>query len=144
MEKKEKFGKLRELGLKLTPQRLAILDFLDGNTSHPSAEEIYANVSRSFPSMSFATVYNTLDALRERGQIVELNLDPAKKRFDPNTKPHHHLVCASCYKIVDVMRDYRVRIPPEERSGFRLQGKQITFIGTCPECQAAEAPAEAP
>ncbi len=48
----------RETGLKLTPQRLAILEYLDGNTSHPSAEDIYISVKEKFPTMSFATVYN--------------------------------------------------------------------------------------
>ncbi|MBT9168785.1 MAG: Peroxide operon regulator [Syntrophomonadaceae bacterium] len=64
--------KYKDIGLKLTPQRLAILDCLDGNKEHPSAEDIYKDVSKRFPTMSFATVYNTLEALRQRGGILEL------------------------------------------------------------------------
>ena len=74
--------KYRNLQIKLTPQRLAILNYLEGNKSHPSADEIYKAVLKKFPTMSFATVYNTLDALREKGYVIELTIDPAKKRFD--------------------------------------------------------------
>ena len=71
----------RDIGFKLTPQRLAILDYLDGNTNHPSAEEIFGAVKTKFPTMSFATVYNTLEALRDRGKVLELTIDPSRKRY---------------------------------------------------------------
>ena len=56
--------KYRNVGLKLTPQRLAILNYLEGNKEHPSAEDVYKAVSRKFPTMSLATVYNTLESLK--------------------------------------------------------------------------------
>src|SRR5512135_3326468 len=98
--------KYKQIGFKLTPQRLAILGYLDGNKDHPSAEDVYRAVSKRFPTMSFATVYNTLEALRRRGGVMELTLDPDKKRFDPNTEPHHHLICLKCRRIADIHRDY--------------------------------------
>ncbi len=125
----------KDLGLKLTPQRLAILDYLDGNKSHPSAEDIYRSISRRFPTMSFATVYNTLEALKRNRWILELTIDPARKRFDPNTKPHHHLICVRCKSIVDLHQDYRVDIPKEKRNGFELIGNHIEFYGVCPKCK---------
>lgn len=102
--------KYKAIGIKLTPQRIAILEYLDGNIEHPSAEEIYREVSKKFPTMSFATVYNTLQTLRERGCILELTIDPEKKRFDPNTEPHHHLICVKCKRIVDIHGDYMLPI----------------------------------
>ena len=130
--------KYREIGLKLTPQRLAIFNYLDGNKSHPSAEDIYREVSVKFPTMSFATVYNTLDALRKRGSLLELTIDPVKKRFDPNTEPHHHLICVKCKKITDIHHKYELPVNAKEREGFEIIGNHIEFYGLCPECKSKD------
>jgi len=127
--------KYKELGLKLTPQRLAILAYLEGNTSHPSAEDVYRAVLRNYPTMSFATVYNTLEALRQRGEVQELTIDPEKKRFDPNTHPHHHLICVKCRKVVDVQQDYELPLPKSVRESFQIVGTHIEFYGLCMKCQ---------
>jgi Fur family peroxide stress response transcriptional regulator len=127
--------KYKQMGLKLTPQRLAILDFLEGNKRHPSAEEIFAAISRNFPTMSFATVYNTLDALRRKGEVRELTIDPGKKRFDPDTSPHHHLICVKCRRIMDIFTDYELPVSDDERAGFELVGNHIEFYGVCPKCR---------
>ncbi len=135
---KEQIEYYRRLGLKMTPQRLAILEYLEGNTSHPSAEDIFRHVGQQFPSMSFATVYNTLEALKERGLIMELSIDPDKKRFDPNTKPHHHLVCERCHKILDVFADFPVDLPREYAQNFKVKRYEVVFYGLCQECQGKE------
>ncbi|MGZ6236918.1 MAG: Fur family transcriptional regulator, partial [Syntrophales bacterium] len=72
--------KKKKYPIRLTPQRLAILEYLEGNKSHPSASDIYKAVSETHPMMSFATVYNTLDSLKEKKQVLELSIDPQKKR----------------------------------------------------------------
>lgn len=128
----------KSLGLKLTPQRLAILDYLDGNKEHPSAETIYRAVTKKFPTMSFATVYNTLEHLKERGHLIELNLGPEKKRFDPNTKPHHHLVCVKCNKIVDISHEFSLPLSKLEEEGFQILKTHIEFYGKCPRCKKLE------
>ena len=125
----------KKIGFKLTPQRLAILDYLDGNKDHPSAEEIYKEVSKRFPTMSFATVYNTLEALRQRGSVLELTIDPDKKRFDPNTASHHHLMCVTCRKIVDIHSDYDLPLPHHYKDGFEITGNHIEFYGICQKCK---------
>src|SRR3972149_9282920 len=89
-------AKYRKEGFKLTPQRLAILKFLEGNTSHPSAMDIYSEVKDAYPTLSFATVYNTLQALRNKGEILEITINPQKTHYDPNSKPHHHIICIKC------------------------------------------------
>lgn len=127
--------KYRELGIKLTPQRIAILDYLEGNLSHPSAEDVYRAVLGKFPTMSFATVYNTLETLKERGMVAELTGDPGKKRFDPNPRRHHHLICTRCRRILDVHADFRLPVPDEDRAGFEITGNHIEFYGTCPDCR---------
>jgi Fur family peroxide stress response transcriptional regulator len=126
----EKTGKL-----KMTPQRIAIMDYLDGNTSHPSADDIFKAVSGRFPTMSFATVYNTLDALKSRGRVLELTIDPERKRYDPNTVSHHHLICVTCKKVVDIHKDYDIQVEKALTSDFEIIGKHIEFYGLCPVCQ---------
>lgn len=127
------------IGFKLTPQRLAILSYLDGNKDHPSAEDIYKVISKVFPTMSLATVYNTLDLLKERGGISELTIDPDKKRFDPNTEHHHHLICVRCRRIMDVHTDLDFSLPLNNTGGFEITGTHIEFYGVCPECKKVRA-----
>ena len=129
-----------QIGFKLTPQRIAILDYLDGNKEHPSADEIYRAVSEKFPTMSVATVYNTLDALKRRGVLLEITIDPNKKRFDPGSEPHHHLMCIRCKKVVDVHNEFELTIPLGQRHGFEIMGNHIEFHGLCEQCR--EAPSE--
>lgn len=125
----------KESGLKLTPQRLAILKCLDGNKEHPSADDIFKTVSKKFPTMSFATVYNTLETLRKHGHITELNFDPFKKRFDPNPKPHHHAICVRCQKILDIQNQFSLKLPKIESEEFEMIGSHIEFYGICSKCK---------
>jgi Fur family peroxide stress response transcriptional regulator len=127
--------KYRDSGLKLTPQRLAILEYLDGNKEHPSAEDVYKAVSRKFPTMSLATVYNTLMILKERGLVKELTMDPLRMRFDPQPTPHHHLICVDCRKIIDIHSRLRINLPEMEQEGFEIVGNHIEFYGRCPKCK---------
>jgi len=120
-------------GIKSTHQRLAILGYLDGNKNHPSAEEIYREIKEIFPTMSFATVYNTLEALREHGCITQLTIDPKRKRYDPDTTAHHHLICSKCKKIVDIHMGFDISLP--NTRGYKLIGSHIEFYGICPECK---------
>lgn len=127
--------KYRSLNLKLTPQRLAILDFLDGNRMHPSAEDVYQTVKKQFPTMSLATVYNTLEALRDKGNVRELKIDPHKKRYDTDMSPHHHIICTKCNRIHDVCRDFEINLSDDISGGFHVDGKNIEFFGVCGKCQ---------
>jgi Fur family peroxide stress response transcriptional regulator len=125
----------KDIGFKLTPQRLAILDYLDGNREHPSAEDVFRAVRRRCPTMSFATVYNTLETLKQHGRVKELTGDPGRKRFDPNTDRHNHLICTQCRKIVDVPVDFRISVESRHREGFEIIGNNIEFTGVCPDCR---------
>lgn len=128
---KKGFGK----GFKRTPQRLAILDYLEGNTLHPSAEDVYRAVTKKYFSLSFATVYNTLNTLAQSGAVRELTLDPERKRYDPNTEPHHHLICVTCKKVVDVFDDVTVGIPKRIEKEFSIFGNHVEFYGRCSVCR---------
>lgn len=131
--------KFRNIGFKLTPQRIAVLEYLESNTEHPSAETVYRNVSKTFPTMSFATVYNTLAALRNRGHLLELTIDADKRRYDPNTNPHNHLICTRCRKIIDIHMEYMLDVPGPMRGDFEITGNHVEFYGVCPECNELRA-----
>ena len=120
---------------KLTPQRAAILEFLEGNKTHPSAEDIYAAVHERFPMVSFATVYNTLETLKKMGMVWELNIDDERKRYDPNTNLHHHLICTRCRKVVDIHMEFELEVPEGEAHGFDITGRHVEFYGLCPDCR---------
>lgn len=122
-------------GFKRTPQRLAILDYLEGNSSHPSAEDIYKAVGRKNPSLSFATVYNTVNTLVQTGAIRELTIDPDRKRYDPDTSAHHHLICQTCRTVFDIMDSIPVVLPRGMMKEFTVTGSQIEFYGECAPCR---------
>jgi Fur family peroxide stress response transcriptional regulator len=127
-------NKYKNMSLKLTPQRLAILEYLEGNKNHPSASDIYDAVSKQFPTMSFATVYNTLKALKMHENIQELTIDPEKKRFDPNMTRHHHLICVNCSKIIDIETEFDIVLSNAQKHGFEITGNHIDFYGVCTDC----------
>ncbi len=133
----EYIERYKDSGFKLTPQRLAILHFLEGNTDHPTAEDIFLAVKTNFPTISIATVYNTLQALKERGKVLELTIDPERKHYDPNTTPHHHVVCTECNEIGDIFEDYSETLQPPEYvlRRFRIAGNHVNFYGICKSCQ---------
>jgi len=134
MMSRERLEFYKKLGLKITPQRLAILEYLEGNREHPSAEDIFNALKDKFPSMSFATVYNTLEVLIEKGLVKELNLDATKKRFDSVVTPHHHFICKRCGKIRDLERRFDIDLP-SELDDCEVSDFQVVFTGLCPACK---------
>lgn len=128
-------SKYKELRMKLTPQRLSILSYLDGNREHPTAEDIYRKVSRKFPTMSLATVYNTLETLKRQGMLTEITIDPDKRHFDPNREKHHHLICSKCKRIADIQIEFDLAVPKESMQGFEIIGNHVEFYGICPDCR---------
>ena len=128
-------GALECMPFRLTPQRMMILRLLEGDTSHPNAEDIFNKVRVEYPHISLKTVYNTLDLLNEKHIIQELVIEPRIKRYCPNPAPHHHLFCTSCKKVVDVFQDIPVNFEKKQFMGFRIDSNQITFRGVCPDCR---------
>jgi Fur family peroxide stress response transcriptional regulator len=100
-EEQEVAERLRQAGLKLTAQRLAIVRCIVGDETHPTAQELFDRLKPSFPTMSFATVYNTLAALTSVGACQPVQFG-GPTRFDPNVQPHDHFVCERCGFVRDV------------------------------------------
>jgi len=128
---------LRTKGLKITPQRLAIFKILEDNKSHPGAEEIYLKVRRNCPTISLATIYQTLDTLEYIGGIRVLRCDKRRTRYDPDLSPHHHLICTRCNKIMDLEQDFskNVKLPPSYRNRFEVDDFSVVFYGICQVCK---------
>lgn len=140
------FARVRGAGLKLTPQRMAIAQELAQDPTHPTAQELFERLRRSMPTMSFATVYNTLGALAEAGLCASLSLSPGPARFDANMEPHDHAVCDNCGLVRDVPCDPLAETnpaiaPPEGAfvAGFSLRTVERIFRGLCVSCAANEA-----
>ena len=131
-------SKYKGKGFKMTPQRLVILQFLEGNTSHPTADEIYTEIKKSHPTVSFATVYNTIETLCKRGEVKEVTIDPGRKHFDPNPTPHHHIMCTSCNGIGDIFEDYSeaLRLPAKVTRDYTVTGNHVDFYGLCKTCRS--------
>lgn len=114
--------RLRVAGLRLTPQRYAILEHLMGSPDHPTADQIGASVNSRFPRASRATVYNTLRSLCDAGLVREVYLEAPAARYDANREPHHHFVCDRCGRLADVPEQglRGVRAPAIE-GGYRVE-----------------------
>lgn len=135
-------AELKKAGLKLTPQRIAIVREIADDLSHPTAQSLFDRLRPAFPTMSFATVYNTLDALARCGLTGTLHLGGAV-RFDPNTQPHHHAVCDACGLVVDLPAEPpRAGVEPATRDvraagGFTVRAEERVYRGLCRRCSRA-------
>jgi Fur family peroxide stress response transcriptional regulator len=131
----------RARGLSVTSQRLAIFEALASSREHPSAEQLHRAVQRKLPSLSLATVYKNLEALKAIGAVADVNPLHEEGRFEaalPGTgagRPHHHLVCVSCKKVRDLhdvdLDGLRVR----DAQGFDVRAVRVQAEGLCPDCQ---------
>ena len=97
---KEALDTLKETGVRITPQRHAILEYLIDSMSHPTADDIYKSLEGKFPNMSVATVYNNLRVFREVGLVKELTFGDASSRFDFVTTHHYHVICENVVKLL--------------------------------------------
>jgi Fur family peroxide stress response transcriptional regulator len=132
---------LQEAGLRITPQRIAICTNLAESTSHPTAMSIYEILKETYPSLSLATVYNTMDVLIEQGKVNTLgDVGDAATHFDANVEPHLHLGCLKCHKIIDLDSSLAASLNKEisNTSGYKLLGARVMYYGICPECRDFE------
>jgi len=128
--------RFQKKGLKLTNQRIAVYEALASTDTHPTADSIYRQVKEKYPMISLNTVYNTLEVLKEIGEISQIHTD-VSARFDANMSPHHHLVCINCKKIEDFVDTELDQIPLKVpgRAGFKILSHKIEFQGYCEKCQ---------
>lgn len=132
---------LRAKGFKVTPQRLAVYRMLAESKEHPSAETIYSHLRETFPTMSLATVYKTVDMLVELGLVQKLNVGEDSFRYDAWTDEHSHIRCTVCGRVDDLVEIDADGIVEAAKSGtdYRITGQQFYFYGICKKCQQAQA-----
>lgn len=127
----------RSRGLKMTPQRRAIIDYLQQAENHPTTEEVFKAVNEKFPMTSRATVYNTVNWLKESGMLQEV-FEAGIVRLDPNFDQHHHFVCRKCGKVEDIgfdlITDLGICALPNNNS---IESFEIVVRGVCAECGRA-------
>lgn len=128
--------RLRDSGLRVTPQRRAVIEALCGNREHPSAEDVASLVSSRMPGVSLSTVYKTLHEFAALGLVRELGL-PGSMRFDPDVRDHAHLVCEECGHVVDVDIPSDLLGGVELPSGVAVTGVHVSLTGRCASCERA-------
>jgi Fur family ferric uptake transcriptional regulator/Fur family peroxide stress response transcriptional regulator len=139
MAVEKRMARLRNAGVTPTMQRLAILEHLEKTRAHPTADEVYAEVHRTCPTIARATVYNTLEALTKSGTILQLTVDPAAARYDADLGPHVHFRCRLCSVVYDI--DIKQESCLESvAKGHRVEAVRTYAFGVCAQC-CREAPA---
>ncbi|UCG13515.1 MAG: transcriptional repressor [Deltaproteobacteria bacterium] len=129
-------GRCREVGLKLTHQRLEIFRELALATDHPSAEAIHKRVQARLPTISLDTTYRTLSTFERYGFVAKVCVLDDRARFCGDSSLHHHLLCTRCKSIVDFPWDTfdEVQLPPETEGWGRVNTVRVTLEGICTEC----------
>lgn len=128
---------IREMGLKVTGQRMAILRSLSKGRAHRSAQEVFESVSKNHAEIGFATVYRFLRDLSTRGFVTEVRMGGLPARYELTPKSHHdHLTCVQCSKIVEFENADIERLQQviAQKNGFTLTGHVLELYGVCPDC----------
>ena len=129
---------LKKAGLRVTPQRVAIMQKLCGSKEHPTAGKIYEDIRRQYPNLAMGTVYYTLERLVEAGIVTSLGtMGDDQVHYDGDTTFHSHLACLSCQKIIDIPSPDLEAITHKIKSdtGFKVTASCLVYYGLCPDCQ---------
>lgn len=132
---------IRDMGLKVTSQRMAILKSLSRGRAHVTAQEVFELIHKQYPEIGFATVYRFLKNLTVKGYVTEVRMGGLPARYELTPRAHHdHLTCVNCGKIVEFARkeieDLQLHVARE--NGFQLTGHVLELYGICPDCQRHE------
>jgi Fur family ferric uptake transcriptional regulator len=138
--------RLRVLGVRVTPQRLLVLEALSAHGGHMTADEVLRWVARRSSALNLATVYRTLELLVSLGLAAQTDLGGDATAFElVGAAPHHHLVCERCGAVVE-MDDtlfQSLRMDVLRRYGFDARSRHIALFGVCRDCQRRGAASEA-
>ena len=141
---KQMCASMSALGVNLTPRRVKVMETLASTDRHPTVNEIHTEVRRVFPSTSLATIYNTIELLKEAGQVLELEFSGSPNRYD-GLRPdsHPHLICLTCRSVEDMDAHHIHDISLDRvahATGYDLIRQRADYYGICPQCQQNNQP----
>ncbi|WIV13734.1 transcriptional repressor [Proteiniborus sp. MB09-C3] len=125
--------KLKNKNIRLSHQRLKVLEYVANHRCHPTVDQIYSDLHKEIPTLSKTTVYNTLNTLIEAGLVKLITIEDNETRYDIVTENHGHFKCESCRTIYD----FEINIDSfnsKDLNGFRIDNKDVYFKGICPKC----------
>lgn len=132
---------LRQHHIRVTPQRKLILNYLLTHENHPPVETIYQELAPEMPSLSVATIYNTLNLFVELGLVIEIPNENGGIRYDYFGTPHYHAICENCGKVTDIYSplfpqiEAELKSEAERLSGFKADSSHVAVYGLCADCQ---------
>ena len=124
---------------KLTPQRQAVFEVILDSADHPSASEIFEAARQRLPTISYATVYNSLRYLKQAGLVHEISFGDSASRYDRETDRHDHAICNQCGKLVDfdLPQTEQLMQAAARKSQFKAESVHLTLRGLCAHCSKA-------
>ena len=124
---------------KLTPQRDAVFQVILNREDHPTASEIFEAARQRLPTISYATVYNSLRYLKEAGLVHEIKFGDNASRYDRETDRHDHAICNGCGKLVDfdLPQTAELMQAAARKSRFKPESVHLTLRGLCSDCREA-------
>lgn len=124
---------LKNRNIRISHQRLKVLEYISNNRSHPTVEQIYRDLQKEIPTLSKTTIYNTLNTLIDANLVKIISIEDNETRFDTITENHGHFKCETCGKIYDFDIDID-SFDTKDLNGFMINNKDIFFKGICPKC----------
>ena len=128
---------LKEKGIRITPQRQLIIEYLIDTDTHPTVDEIYHGITQRYGALSLATIYNNLNVLVKAGLVEEMKFNGVTSRYDYNHHQHFHILCVECGQIEDVHFDHVQPIidAAKEQTKYQVFHLNIELHGLCSKCQ---------
>lgn len=140
MDVEQIIAKFHEKGFKVTPQRLAICEYVLSRKDHPTTDMVYEEAKGRYPTLSLATVYQTLHLLADIGLLQELELNDGVSRYDPNTSPHINIICKNCGMVEDYEAENVRKLWSKiiQSLGFEPIGQRLDVYRYCDQCRALQ------
>ena len=127
---------LREKHIKVTPQRLSIVEELYGHI-HMSIEELFSEIKKKFPAVSLATIYKNINTMMDKGFISEVQIPNQKSKYELVKPSHSHVVCQKCGKVEDISLDLdSIAHKVANMTHYQINEEALVFSGICPACKA--------
>jgi Fur family peroxide stress response transcriptional regulator len=123
----------------LTPQRQVVFQVVNQSADHPTASQVFEQARALLPTISYATVYNSLRFLKQAGLVQEISFGNAASRYDRETHRHDHAMCTQCGKLVDFDLSEAADLmrAAARRTHFKAESVRLTLTGVCPECRSS-------